>query len=87
MGFFSQGLKQEFETAMVNKPSVFEPLKFYCSYCQKAMLKHGGFLEFHEYMKKQNSHETCMIYNNGSEIPFLKFVSDGRRACSDLLLE
>ena len=27
MGFFSKGLKNEFETAMVNEPSVFEPLK------------------------------------------------------------
>ena len=31
MGFFSKGLKNEFEKAMVNEPSVFEPLKFYCS--------------------------------------------------------
>ena len=31
MGFFSKGLKHEFETAMVNEPSVFEPLKFYCT--------------------------------------------------------
>ena len=30
MGFFSKGLKNEFETAVVNEPSVFEPLKFYC---------------------------------------------------------
>ena len=30
MGFFSNGLKNEFETAVVNEPSVFEPLKFYC---------------------------------------------------------
>ena len=30
MGFCSKGLKNEFETAMVNEPSVFEPLKFYC---------------------------------------------------------
>ena len=30
MGFFSKGLKNEFEIAMVNEPSVFEPLKFYC---------------------------------------------------------
>ena len=30
MGFFSQGLKRQFEAAMVNEPSVFEPLKFYC---------------------------------------------------------
>ena len=31
MGFFSKGLKNVFETAVVNEPSVFEPLKFYCS--------------------------------------------------------
>ena len=29
-GFFSKVLKNEFETAVVNEPSVFEPLKFYC---------------------------------------------------------
>ena len=29
MGFFSKGLKNEFETAVVKEPSVFEPLKFY----------------------------------------------------------
>ena len=27
----SKGSKNEFETAVVNEPSVFEPLKFYCS--------------------------------------------------------
>ena len=27
---FFQGFKNEFETAVVNEPSVFEPLKFYC---------------------------------------------------------
>ena len=32
MGVVSKGLKNEFETAVVNEPSVFEPLKFYCSY-------------------------------------------------------
>ena len=30
MGFFPKGLKYEFERAMVNKPSVLGPLKFYC---------------------------------------------------------
>ena len=30
IGFFSKGLKNEFETAVVNEPSVFEPLKCYC---------------------------------------------------------
>ena len=28
---FSKGPKQEFEAAVVNKPSVFQPLKVYCS--------------------------------------------------------
>ena len=31
-GFFPKGLRNEFETAVVNEPSVFEPLKFYCIY-------------------------------------------------------
>ena len=30
MGFFSKGLMNEFETAVVSEASVFEPLKFYC---------------------------------------------------------
>ena len=30
-GICSKGLKNEFETAVVNKPSVFELLKFYCN--------------------------------------------------------
>ena len=30
MGFFSKGLKNGFEVAVVDKPSVFEPLKLYC---------------------------------------------------------
>ena len=30
MGFLSKGLKTEFERAVVNETSVFEPLKFYC---------------------------------------------------------
>ena len=30
-GIFSKGLKSEIETAVVNEPSVFEPLKFYCN--------------------------------------------------------
>ena len=29
-GICSKGLKNEFEQAVVNEPSVFEPLKFYC---------------------------------------------------------
>ena len=29
-GIISWGLKNEFEIAVPNEPSVFEPLKFYC---------------------------------------------------------
>ena len=32
MGFCAKGLNNEFETAVANEPSVFEPLKFYCIY-------------------------------------------------------
>ena len=32
MGVVSKGLKNELETAKVNEPSVFEPVKFYCIY-------------------------------------------------------
>ena len=28
---FSKGLKDEFETTVVNEPSVFQPLDFYCN--------------------------------------------------------
>ena len=31
LAFFSKDLKNEFETAVENEPSVFEPLKFYCN--------------------------------------------------------
>ena len=40
-GICSKGLKNEFETAVVNEPSVFEPLKFYYiykSYCERCSL-------------------------------------------------
>ena len=38
IGFCSKGLKNQLETAMVNKPSVFEPLKFYCSFFLNLLL-------------------------------------------------
>ena len=34
IGFYPMGLKNEFKTAMANKPSVFEPLIFYCLFFQ-----------------------------------------------------
>ena len=38
MGFFFKGLKNEFETAVVNEPSVFKPLKFYCMYQRERLI-------------------------------------------------
>ena len=37
MGLFTKGLKNDFDTAMVNEPSVFEPSKFYCITYSKLM--------------------------------------------------
>ena len=39
-GIFSKGLKNEFETAVVNEPSVFKPLKFYCTCIAYACVIH-----------------------------------------------
>ena len=36
-GIFPLGLKNEFETAVVNEPSVFEPSKFYCIYTENRL--------------------------------------------------
>ena len=41
MGFLSKGFKNEFETPVVNEPSVFEPLKVYCSRLSSAESVHG----------------------------------------------
>ena len=32
VGFFSKGLENEFETVVVNEPSVIQPLKLYCTW-------------------------------------------------------
>ena len=39
----AMGFKNEFETAVVNEPSVFEPLKFYCTVVirQSHVCSHG----------------------------------------------
>ena len=49
-GIFSKGLKNEFETAVVNEPSVFEPLKFYCSLKQVPYMFYGSFMAFDVWM-------------------------------------
>ena len=54
MGFFSKGLKNEFETAMVNEPSVFEPLKFYCIPTQHSDFFQAFPSSFFSLKKKKN---------------------------------
>ena len=39
-GIFSKGPKNEFETAMVNEPSVLKPLKFFCIYIFFTLIYH-----------------------------------------------
>ena len=50
-GICSKGLKKEFQTAVVNEPSVFEPLKFYCS----IIGFHLYFCEFENFIKATSS--------------------------------
>ena len=64
MGFFSKGFKNEFETAVINEPSVFDPPKFYyifgaqsdssVSYKQK---KIPLVFRTYEYPKKMRSNQ------------------------------
>ena len=42
---FSKGLKNEFEAAMVDEPSVFEPLQFYCIWYLLDSFKKVKFLK------------------------------------------
>ena len=64
MFFFSKGLKNEFETAVVNEPSVFEPLKFYCnaSVCSRREL-----LMWHPFIAFQ---VCCHLYSSLSSSLF-----------------
>ena len=45
-GIWSKGPKNEFETAVVNEPSVFEPLKFYCTCIWSSFHKNNGNVGF-----------------------------------------
>ena len=42
-GICSKGPKNEFEPAVVNEPSVFEPLKFYCNRVQNNSIEFLAF--------------------------------------------
>ena len=47
-GMISKGLKNVFETAVVNEPTVFEPMKFYCS-IKNENLHHNFKNRYHRY--------------------------------------
>ena len=53
LGYFSKGLKKEFEPAVVNKPSVFEPLKVYCIFLPP-------FLQRRTFFKTSSLHPLTM---------------------------
>ena len=55
-GIFFKGLKNKFETAVVNEPSVFEPLKLYCTYIHVMLLDVS--IEF------SSSYEVSMLLNS-----------------------
>ena len=73
MGLFPYGLKNEFETAVVNEPSVFEPLKFYCksfAFCRYCYSVHRFSSDTFSYLIVQKSHpllkkiiRTAMLQN------------------------
>ena len=47
---FSKGLKNEFETAVVDKPSVLEPLKFFCN----SYIYQANFVSYLPYLRKRD---------------------------------
>ena len=65
-GNFSKGLKNEFERAVVNEPSVFEPLKFYCNYIFQ---KEHTLASFYRLSKKQ-----YLQHKNSKHFPIFSFV-------------
>ena len=47
LGFFPKGLKNKLEIAVVNEPSVFQPLKIYCIYRNYANHNRSSSPPFH----------------------------------------
>ena len=84
MGVFSWGLKNEFETAMVNESSVFEPLKFYCSNCEALCARvHSRCIMFIFFFIKI---DTIMAVQNHEDAFFLTEVANPPAAVSIKLI-
>ena len=74
-GLFSKGLKSEFETAVVNEPSVFEPLKFFCS------LLNIRYEYFATNLK--DSDPTVRLHIRGSDLMISHFLTLIKNVCYD----
>ena len=74
----SKGPKNEFETAVVYQPPVFEPMKFYCSPQTDQLLFHRSSNNFvYNVNRYEISHLYCVQIYNGNEetYPFEKFAN------------
>ena len=67
MGFISKGLKNEFETSVVNKPSVFEPLKLYCV-CESMLLFFILYSELHIREGIEDNSKIIFLISQGKHI-------------------
>ena len=72
-GFFSKGLKNEFETAVVNEPSVFEPSKFDCNDVRRTFTAGYGRKDRQLYMFIQ---AVIMVTRWLSSTTFKEWLSD-----------
>ena len=76
IGFFSKGLKNEFKAAVVNEPSVFEPLKFYCIYILTHSINSGKNNEIYPSKEKYRIKPICKmpLLMSDSEQIFIEYI-------------
>ena len=80
MGFYAKGLKKEFEAAVVNEPSMFEPLKFYCIFLrrtkgQKQLVWHRLSLSFAVFFNLR-WFETGIYWQRENKWKFINSLAD-----------
>ena len=67
MGFFSKGLKKEFKTGVVNEPSGFKPLKFYCIYKVEVIKEMVSVLIFLAHLYKSTEEQLLSSWCQGRQ--------------------
>ena len=74
-GIFSKGLKNELETAVVNKPSMFKPLKFYYipNYFKKKVSNYHTKAHLHNIWHVDTSNSNSSFGFNGCNKDILSF--------------